>query len=336
MSPQKICIVGAGAIGGLIGARLAHYGGHHVSALARGETLRALREHGWQLREPGGSLMQAPVTAADDASALGGPQDVIVIAVKATALAEVARKLAPLMGPDTLILPAMNGVPWWFCTQVPGWDLAAPLRSVDPDGSIGHAMPTAQVLGCVVHASAAQASPGLVQHVMGQGLIIGEPRGGLSDRAERMALMLREARFEVSVSPNIRKDIWYKLWGNLTMNPLSAVTGATVDRLLDDPLLRRFCAEAMRETAEVGRAIGCDIDQTAEDRFAITRKLGAFKTSMLQDAEAGRPLELDAIVTAVAEIGARLGIATPSIDTLLGITRVFGQTRGLYPRSSAV
>ncbi len=334
MDPQKICIVGAGAIGGFIGARLAHEGKHKVAALARGATLQALRRNGWQLQEAGRTI-QAPATAHEDPAALGGPQDLLIIAVKGTSLAEVAPVLAPLIGPHTVILPAMNGVPWWFCQKVPGWDTSAPLASVDAGGFIARALPASHVLGCVVHASTAQAAPGIVGHVMGQGLIIGEPGGDTSSRGERIAQLLRDGRFDVTVSSDIRKDIWYKLWGNLTMNPLSAVTGATVDRLLDDPLVRSFCADAMRETAEVGRAIGCHIEQTAEDRFAVTRKLGAFKTSMLQDAEAGRPLELDAIVTAVKEIAGRVGVATPSIDTLLGIARVFGQSHGLYPAPPA-
>jgi 2-dehydropantoate 2-reductase len=319
MDPQKICIVGAGAIGGFIGARLAQAGKHRVAALARGATLQSLRENGWQLQEAGQTI-QSPASAFEDPAEFGGAQDLLIIAVKGTSLAEVAPVLAPLIGPHTVILPAMNGVPWWFCQQVPGWDAQAHLASVDADGGIARALPASQVLGCVVHASTAQVSPGVVRHVMGQGLIVGEP-----------GETLRTGQFDVTVSADIRKDIWYKLWGNLTMNPLSAVTGATVDQLLDDPLVRRFCADAMQETAKVGRTIGCHIEQSAEDRFAVTRKLGAFKTSMLQDAEAARPLELDAIVTAVKEIAVRMGVATPSIDTLLGIARVFGQSHGLYP-----
>ena len=332
MKMQKICVIGAGAVGGFIGARLASAGRAKVVALARGATLQALQRDGWRLQEAGKTL-QVPAEAHSDPAALGGAQDLLVIAVKATSLAEVAPNLHPLIDERTVILPAMNGVPWWFCGGLPGWDDSTPLASVDPDGVIARALPASQVLGCVVHASTAQAAPGLVRHVMGQGLIVGEPGGGSSSRAEVTAESLRRGGFDVKVSADIRRDIWYKLWGNLTMNPLSAVTGATVDRLLDDPLLRSFCAAAMSETAAVGASVGCEIDQTPEDRFAVTRKLGAFKTSMLQDVQAGRQIELDAIVTAVQEIGRRCGVATPSVDALLGIVRVFGQVHGLYPEA---
>ncbi|KQM75681.1 2-dehydropantoate 2-reductase [Xylophilus sp. Leaf220] len=328
---MKVCIVGAGAIGGFIGARLAAAGQCDVSALARGATLAALQAHGWRLQE-GGALLQRPARAEADPQRLG-LQDLVVIAVKGPALSSLAPSLAPLIGPDTVLLPAMNGVPWWFCDRVPGWD-GRPIESVDPGGRIAAALPAAQVLGCVVHASASTSAPGVVQHAMGQGLIVGEPAGGASARARRVADLLAQAGFAATVSADIRYDIWYKLWGNLTMNPLSAVTGATMDRLLDDEDLRGFCAQAMRETAAVGAAIDCSVAQTPEERFAVTRKLGAFRTSMLQDVEAGRPMELDAIVSAVQEIARRRGVATPAVDALLGIARVFGQVHGLYPQNA--
>jgi len=323
----KVCIVGAGAIGGFIGARLAACGKAEVSALARGDTLHALAQHGWRLRQ-GGRLVTGPVRAAADAGALGA-QDVVVIAVKATAMADVARGVAPLLGPDTVILPAMNGVPWWFSHGIAVLG-PEPLTSVDPTGHIAAALPVARVIGCVVHASAATSEPGLVVHKMGQGLILGEPAGGSSPRLVALNDLLAGAGFEVKLSTNIRRDIWYKLWGNLTINPVSAITGATADRILDDPLVRDFCSAAMREAAAIGAAIGCGIDESPEARHAVTRALGAFKTSMLQDAERGRPLELDAIVAAVREIGARVGVATPTIDALFGLARLYARVHGLY------
>jgi 2-dehydropantoate 2-reductase len=166
---------------------------------------------------------------------------------------------------------------------------------------------------------------------MGQGLIVGEPAGDKSERVQRVAELLSEAGFDVTHSTQVRYDIWYKLWGNMTMNPVSAITGATIDRVLGDPLVRAFCSAAMGEAAAIGALIGCAIEQTPEDRHAVTAKLGAFKTSMLQDVEAGRAIELDAIVGAVQEIGQRLGLATPNIDALLGLTRLFARVRGLYP-----
>ncbi len=329
---MKVCIYGAGAIGGFIGTRLAAAGDSSVSAVARGETLRALRTHGWRLRQ-GGELVQGPVTASDDPAALG-VQDVVVIAVKGPALGAVAASIAPLIGPQTIVLPAMNGVPWWFGHGVPALE-GAPLESVDPGGRIAAAIHIERVVGCVVHASTFTPEPGLVEHKMGKGLIIGEPLGGESERTRELGALLARAGFEVTVSPNVRLDIWYKLWGNLTMNPVSAITGATIDRILEDPLLLEFCSAAMREATAIGARIGCVVSQSPEDRHAVTRKLGRFKSSMQQDVEAGRAIELDAIVGVVHEIAQRVGVATPHIDALLGLTRLFGRVRGLYPEAAA-
>jgi 2-dehydropantoate 2-reductase len=329
---MKICVVGAGAIGGFLGTRLALNPAHAVSALARGATLASLRAHGWRLRQRG-ELLQARAQASDTARELGA-QDLVVIAVKGQSLPEVAPQIAPLLGHGTLVLPAMNGVPWWFGRGVAALE-GAPLECVDPGGVVSRAIPFERVIGCVVHASTSTAEPGLVQHTMGQGLIIGEPvgesTGGESARSRELGQLLREAGFDVTVSADVRRDIWYKLWGNMTMNPVSAITGATSDRVLADPLVVAFCSAAMREAAAVGARIGCAIDQQPEDRHVITRKLGSFKPSMLQDVEAGRPIELDGIVAVVREIAQRLGVATPNIDALLGLARLFARSRGLYP-----
>jgi 2-dehydropantoate 2-reductase len=326
---MNICIIGAGAIGGLIGTQLALAGRAHVCALARGATLAALRTHGWRLRS-GGALVQCPATASDEPATLG-EQDLIIIAVKGAALAQLAPTLAPLMHADTLVMPAMNGVPWWFCEHLRGSKPAfdAPLSSVDPGALIPQHIPTHRVLGCVVHGSASTLEAGLVDHKMGKGLLIGEPHGSPSPRAQAVVDILTHAGFDAVHSSNIRYDIWYKLWGNLTMNPVSAITGATTDAILNDPLLRQFCTAVMLEAAAIGKLIGCDITQAPEARHAITAQLGAFKTSMLQDAIAGRTLELDSIVTAVREIAQRLSLATPNIDALLGLSRVFARAHGL-------
>ena len=324
---MKVCIVGAGAIGGFIGTRLAAAGRADVCALARGATLNALREQGWRLRS-GEQLVQAAARASDKAAELG-VQDLVVVAVKGPAFTAVAQAIAPLLGPQTLVLPAMNGVPWWFCQGLPGFG-DAPLQSVDPGGIITRAIPLAQVIGCVVHASTSTLEPGVVQHRIGQGLIVGEPAGGKSERAQRVVDLLAHAGFEVTHSADVRYDIWYKLWGNMTMNPVSALTGATIDRVLADPLVRGFCSAAMLEAAAIGERIGCKVAQTPEDRHAVTARLGAFKTSMLQDVDAGRPIELDAIIAAVYEIGQRLGLPAPNIGALFGLTRLFGRVHGLY------
>jgi 2-dehydropantoate 2-reductase len=338
---MKISIVGAGAIGGFLGTQLAlaesnGLAAHQVSALARGATLGALQQYGWRMNTSGG-LLQAPIHKASNNAADLGAQDLVIIAVKGQSLAEIAPQLAPLIGSNTLILPAMNGVPWWFCQGLQGFQglqcFEEPLQSLDPTGVMAASIPMAQVLGCVVHASTSQIEPGLVQHKMGQGLIVGEPAGDPLQSSHRVASVveaLSHAGFDATHSAHIRYDIWYKLWGNMTMNPVSAITGATIDKILGDPLVAAFCARAMLEAGAIGKAIGCDITQTPADRNLITAKLGAFKTSMLQDVEAGRSIELDAIVGAVFEMGQRLQLPTDNIGAILGLTRVFAHNKNLY------
>lgn len=325
---MQICIYGAGAIGGFLGVRLGARG-HAISAVARGASLAALRSGGWQLRMQG-TRVQVPVTASEHAQDLG-TQDLVVVAVKAPAMAAVAQGIGPLLGPDTIVLTAMNGVPWWFFAGMPVPCAGMPLATLDPDGAIAAAIPIAHVIGCVVHASCTAPEPGVVQHVTGHRLIMGEPAGGESARVAALASALTDAGFEASASARIQQDIWYKLWGNMTMNPVSAFTGATVDRILDDPLANGFCRAVMNEAKAIGAAIGCPIEQTADDRNAVTRKLGAIRTSMLQDVTAGKPIELDALLTVVREIAQRTNIATPNLDALLGLTRVFARVHHLYP-----
>lgn len=326
---MKVAICGFGAVGGLIGARLSAQG-CAVSALARGATLAALRQNGARLQQDD-EVVAFPLHASDDANELG-VQDLIVIAVKAPALAEVAAGIAPLIGPDTLILPAMNGVPWWFFSSKNVPLHGTRLRALDPDGLIAAALPVRQVIGCVVHLSAVCPDPGMVRAVSGKRLIFGEVDGGQSERIAQLVRLFSQAGFAAEQSIDIRTDIWYKLWGNMTMNPVSAITGARADAVLDDPLVHAFCLSVMQEAAEIGARIACPISQSGSDRIAITRQLGAIKTSMLQDAEAGKPLEIDALVTVVHEIGQLLGVATPFTDGLLGLTRLFGRTHGLYPK----
>ena len=329
---MRICIVGAGAIGGWFGAYLGHgLGGDalRLSALARGATLTALREHGLRLDTPEGQRIAVPVTADDRAAALG-PQDLVVVAVKGPALAAVAPAVRALLGPETRVLVAMNGVPWWFFQGLGGPLDGAQLASVDPGGVIAAQLPVDRVIGAVVHASCTTPEPGLVRHVMGMGLILGEPAGGRPAHVEQLAALLQRAGFQATVSERIQRDIWFKLWGNMTMNPISALTGATADRILDDELVRGFVTNVMQEAAAIGARIGCAVEQTPEQRHAVTRKLGAFKTSMLQDLEAGRPLELDALVAAVREIAQKLDMATPHTDAMLGLARLMARTRGLY------
>ena len=305
-TPVKVCVVGAGAIGGFLGTRLALTGEADVAALARGTTLvAAARSRLAPRAATDSSCRRRPRSAADDPRELGR-QDLVILTVKAPALPRArARRCAPLIGPDTLVLPAMNGVPWWFSIGLAGARRAAARERRSGRAASPRHCRSRSVVGCVVHASASQREPGVALHRMGRGLIIGEPAGGESARVRdaRGPLHPRGLRGHAA-RRNIRYDVWYKLWGNMTMNPVSALTGATADRVLADDLLREVCSAAMREAAAIGARIGCEVRESPEDRHAVTRKLGAFKTSMLQDVEAGRALELDALVGAVREIGA--------------------------------
>ena len=332
MTTMKMAVVGLGAVGGLIAVRLAAQG-HRVCGLARGATLAAVREHGLRL-QAGADTETARIEVDADARRLG-PQDLVVIALKGPALADAAASLQPLLGPSTIVMPAMNGVPWWFLDGAPP---EAPLgdrrlASVDPDGRIAAALPLERVLGCVVHLTCSSPAPGVVRHGFGNRLIVGEPRGGVTPRVEAVCQALAGAGFEAEASADIRRDAWYKLWGNMTMNPVSALTGAESHRIIDDPLVLEFMLAAMEEARLIGARIGCPIEQSGAERMAVARELGAFKTSMLQDALASRPLELDALVGAVHEIGTRLAVPMPSIGSLLGLTRLMARERGLYPQA---
>ncbi len=323
---MKICIVGTGAIGTWLGARLSA-AGMSVCAHARGETASALQRNGFVLETPEG-VIRGPAHRVSDQTSDLGVQDVLLIALKSPALPQIAPQLLSLCDQNTIVIPAMNGVPWWFCNGLPHFD--DPLTSVDPGGALSETLPHNQVLGCVVHASASSPSKGVSRLAGGNRLIVGEPNGGPSARTDTVVAMLSAAGFNAEASDDIRHQIWFKLLGNLTMNPISALTGATLDRLLADPVVRHFCSDAMREAQAVGQAIGCHVTDTPETRHAVTAKLGAFKTSMLQDVEAGRALELDAIVGAVREIAQRLHIPTPNIDAIFGLTRLMARGKGLY------
>lgn len=325
---QRIAIYGAGAIGGWLGARLAGTG-CTVSAVARGRTLAALQRDGLRLQE-NGREHHWPVHASDEPAALG-PQDMVIVAVKAPAMTEVAQKMAPLLASHTLVLTAMNGVPWWFLRHGFGGTLTdQPLQSVDPQGYIGRAIAPDHVLGCVVHASCSLQAPAVVRHNMGNRLIIGEPDASLSPRARALHALLQAAGFQAELTTHIQQEIWYKLWGNMTINPLSALTGATADKLLGDSLVRAFASRIMLEARDIGARLGIPMTETPEDRHAVTQKLGALKPSMLQDVEAGRPVEIDALLTAVCELGRLTGVATPHTDTLLGLARMHARQLGLY------
>jgi 2-dehydropantoate 2-reductase len=324
---MKIAIYGAGAIGLWLGVQLARAGAQ-VGVVARGATLQAIARDGMVLHSQG-HMLCSPAQAAQDPATLG-VQDVVIVCVKTPALRDVAQHIAPLLGPQTTVLSAMNGVPWWFLQGFGGAQVNQPLQSVDADGLIARGIAAQHIVGCVVHASCASSGPGVVQHRFGNGIIIGEPSGEKTPRVEALHLLLLQAGLEAKISDQIQTDIWYKLWGNMTMNPISAITGATTDKILDDDLVRGFVSSIMLEAKAIGAQLGITMEQQPEDRHQVTRKLGAFKTSMLQDVEAGKPVELDALVGAVQELGRLTQVPTPCTDALLGLARLHARVRGLY------
>ncbi|MDO6564091.1 2-dehydropantoate 2-reductase [Amphritea sp. 1_MG-2023] len=315
---MKVCVYGAGAIGGLIAARLSAAGAT-VSVIARGQKLLALQQSGVGLTEEGETRFY-PVSAVSQANELD-VQDLIIIAVKQPAVSPIIKDIKPLIGEQTRVLLAMNGVPWWFFDGLPKVTSDPILKTVDPQGDLRDHLPSHQVIGCVVHLAAASTSPGVIKLSTGNHLIIGEPNGEPSAPTLQVGELLKKSGFSVDISATIQRNIWFKLLGNMTINPISALTRATADRILDDPLLNQFCCKAMTEALAIGHEIGCPIDQTPEERNAQTQTLGAFKTSMLQDVEAGNPLEYIALVGGVYEIAEKLGKEVPYTAAIYGLIR---------------
>ncbi|ANH70414.1 ketopantoate reductase family protein [Mitsuaria sp. 7] len=326
----RVCVVGPGAVGGLLAHSLLD-AGIATSLLAHQRREQQIRTHGLVLVEPGGKENVKTPRVVGRASELG-EQDVVFLCTKSIALPSLAPTLAPLIGPGTLIVSLMNGIPWWFFGGRGGDGSPLRLQSVDPDGAVSRALPPAQCLGCVVYLSSSLDAHGRVVPGAERRLIVGAPDGGNVDGAEAVAALLRHARFQVSTSGNIRREVWAKLWGNLALNPTSALTLATTDELLGSPLTRRLIENLMREAQQVGERIGIDIGMTVAERIAATQRLGAFKTSMLQDVESGRPLEVDTIVRSVSEIAQHVGVEVPFIDTILGLVAL--RNRGLVERRS--
>ena len=306
---MNICVVGAGAIGGWVAAKLAFAGERVMALTSKGALDRIALDEGGETR-------------AAQLSTFDSTADLLIVAVKATALDAAARSARTLVGSGTIIVPMLNGVPWWFVGDVR-------LNSIDPDGSIAEALPFEQILGCVVHASCSRSADGTVIVKHADKLIIGEPGGESSERLARLQGLFERAGLRPDPSGNIRRAIWYKLWGNATINPLSALTRATCDKILADPECRAWMLEGMAELAAIGAAVGCPIVESGEERMAVTARLGAFKTSMLQDVEAGRPIELEALLGAPREIARAHGIATPALDRLYGVTRLMAESLGL-------
>lgn len=324
---MKICIVGAGAVGGFVGVMLAR-AGHEVSLVARGAHLAAMRAGGVRL-ETGGKTLTAHPAVSDDPAAFG-PQDIVILSVKAPALCDVARRIGPLLGPETPVVTAMNGLPWWFFTGFAHEFGDRVPACIDPDGALAASIAIKRIIGCVVHLGCSVPEPGVIRHGAGNHLILGEPSGEASERAEGLAVALTGAGFGAAVSPRIRQDYWLKLLGNFNFGPVSVLTGATNEEIASDPGVRQFLAATMAEAIRVGERFGLEPGMSIEERIDLGAALGAFKTSMLQDFAKGRPLEIDTIVKVVAEMGAIAGEPTPMVDAMLALLAQKARLAGLY------
>ena len=309
---MRVAVVGAGAIGGWIAARLA-LAGSDPALLTR-----SAGHSGELVLSEGANRVRVEVRTSDRADVFG-PQDLLIIAVKAFDLARAVEAAAAMIGPDTLVVPMVNGVPWWFG--------APPLTSVDPGGRIAGALRNGHVIGCVVHAAVRRAGATEIQVQHADRLIVGALPGDTADRAETVAALFEKAGIRAELSADIRRDVWYKAWGNMTMNPLSALTGATADRVIAE--CRPLILACMEEARAIGAAIGCPIEESGDERIAVTQRLGAFKTSMLQDSEAGRKIELEALLGAPLELARRHGVEAPNLANLYAMTRLMAESRGL-------
>lgn len=323
---MKVCIFGAGAIGGFMAVRLAR-AGVDVSVVARGAHLEAIKAHGLRLRSEGGEET-VKVRASADAAALG-PQDFVITTLKAHSLPPIVDQMLPLFGPDTCFVTAMNGVPYWYFHALPGHDWRV-VEAVDPGGAVSRAIPPEKALGCVVYPACEVVEPGVIEHIANDRFTLGEPDGSKSDRAAAISKALIAGGLKAPVRPAIRDEIWVKLWGNVAFNPLSALTCQTLDRLTGDPGTRGVARAMMVEAQAVGGALGAKFPIDVDRRIEGAAGIGAHKTSMLQDLERGRPMEIDALVTAVVEMGRIVGVPTPTIEMVLALVQARGRAAGCY------
>jgi 2-dehydropantoate 2-reductase len=315
---MKVCVFGAGAIGGLLAARLADTG-CELSIVARGPHLRALQENGLTLLS-GGRTTNHPIRATDRCADLG-VQDCVILATKAHSVEAALPELVSLVGPGTVVIPAMNGLPWWFFEGADPRLAEGGPANTDPSGLISAAIPLAQVLGCVVYLTAFVPAPGVINHTGRLEMHLGEPDGGDTPRLAQMQALLAHAGFACEPTSEIRREIWIKLMGNATFSPLSALTRAPLDRLLGDPLIVELVDMAMREVIAVGMEMGLAPKGSPAQRIEKTRLLGSVKISMLQDIEQGRPLEYEALTGAVVDVAARLGVRVPTLRAIHGLIR---------------
>ncbi len=322
---MKIAIIGAGAIGGLLGAKLS-LAGEEVTFIARNRNLEAINARGFRLIQEDGSEVHAQAVRAVQRMAEAGPQDAVLLTVKAHQVRDVLPELRDLFGPQTMVVTMINGVPWWYFHRLAGPYEGRALQSVDPDGFIARHIEPERIVGSVVYPASELVEPGVVRVVEGKRFSLGEPNGERTARVEQLSQALMRAGFKAPVARDIRSELWVKLWGNLSFNPISALTHATLQDICRFPPTRELAASMMREAQAVAEKLGVRFKLTLEQRIAGAEAVGAHKTSMLQDVEAGRALELEALVGSVVELGRITGTPTPTIDAIYAATSLLAKT----------
>ena len=326
---MKICIFGAGAIGGLMAAKLALKGDAEVTVIARGPHLAAMQSHGLRLVSEGQEVVTRPRCVASAAEA--GPQDYVVVTLKAHSLPAAAEQMQPLLGPETAVVSAVNGVPWWYFHGIEGAHAGRRVESVDPGGIVTRLLPPARAIGCIVYPAAEVVEPGVIEHTYGDRFSLGEPDGSRSPRSQKLSEALIAAGFKAPVRPRIRDELWVKLWGNLAFNPISALTTATLDVLIADDAQRGVARAMMVEGQRVAEALGIRFAIDVDKRIAGAAEVGAHKTSMLQDLERGRPMEIEALLGAVVELADLVGEPAPTCRTVLALVRARARAAGCLP-----
>ena len=329
---MKICIVGAGAIGAYFGLELAQGGGAEVSLIARGPHLAAMQAGGVRVRA-GGEERHAAIRATDDPAQLG-PQDAVIVTLKAHSVPGICARLQPLLGPETVVVTASNGVPWWYFHRLEGPHEGRRVAAVDPEGTQWETIGPERALGCVVYAAGEIVEPGVIEiagHLSQKRLPLGEPDGSRSARALALSRAFIAAGFKAPVRSDIRSDIWVKLWGNLAFNPVSVLTGATLEVIARDAGTRAVVHAMMVEGQAVGEALGARFAIDVEKRIEGAEGVGAHRTSMLQDLDSGRPMEIEAVVGAVCELGRLVGVATPTIDMVYALVKQRAVEAGCLP-----
>ena len=322
---MKIAIVGAGAIGGMLAVRLA-LSGQNVTAVDRGAHLDSIRERGLKLLHPDGSEEIASNLRAVGSCAEAGEQDLVFLSVKANQIEELAPLMPAMFHPNTLVVPTQNGIPWWYFQNFGGPHRGYRLKTADPNGVIEANIEARRIIGCVVYPAGELIAPGVIRHVEGERFPIGELDGIETERARKVSEALINARLKSPILPDIRSEIWLKLWGNMSFNPISALTHATLPDICREPATRRLAAEMMREAQAVAEKLGATFRVTLEKRIEGAEKVGKHKTSTLQDVEAGRRVEIDALIGSVIELGELVGVATPAVRAVYALMKLLDKT----------